>query len=98
MGAALLLASGFTMVGVLRGGVVGQLWFSIKMVLVVLIFLNSFLVSRPQIGRLRTSFAGNSTAATAQQLASVRQRVRFFYPSQFMLFVLVFILSVFRFT
>ena len=78
-----------------QGLIVGQLWFKIKLSLLLLLILNMTLIFRPAGIMLRRFL----DAADPEQavLAKARQLLNLFYIVQFLIFLGIFILSVFRF-
>ena len=97
-GIILLLVTGISMMAVTRGVFGEQLWFRIKMVIVVLIIINGLAVGRRQAMKLRrliTTDTGDSD--TQQKVKSLRQGIALFHISQLLLFIVIIILSTFRF-
>ena len=95
IGGMLTILSGVSMVAALHGAIASQIWFQIKMALVVLIILNATFFARTQNRKLQQLlFAG--TYAT-NELLIIRSRMNFYYAVQFILLLIIFILSVFRF-
>ena len=97
-GIILLLVTGISMMAVTRGVFGEQLWFRIKMVIVVLVIINGLAVGRRQAMKLRrliTTDTGDSD--TQQKVKSLRQGIAIFHISQLLLFIVIIILSTFRF-
>ena len=94
MGAALLLLTGIGMVIVYKGTIAHALWFRIKMILVVLVALNGSLILRKQGDRLKALLAGNGSN---NQILSLKQNMTVFHVIELLLFLIIFILSVFQF-
>ncbi|HEY0271738.1 MAG TPA: hypothetical protein VGC22_01080 [Chitinophaga sp.] len=98
IGILLLILSGVTMMALTRGVFGEQVWFRVKFGLVVLICLNGPLVGRRLGNKLRRLMAGNGPAdADPAQFAKVRANLTWFHFSQLLFFVLIIVLSVFKF-
>ena len=96
IGAALLVVTGIAMVVIFKGVVAQMLWFRIKMVVVLLIILNGVLVVRRNSNRLMKLLQTNDDRNNGNILL-LQQRLGIFHGIELLLFVIVFILSVFRF-
>jgi hypothetical protein len=96
IGGVLLLTTGIGMVTVFKGVVARMLWFRIKMILVVLVALNGSLVLGRQSRRLRVLLADNNSGGNSQIL-SLSRTMSVFHAIELLLFLLIFILSVFQF-
>ena len=96
IGAVMLLVTGIAMVMVFKGVVAQMLWFKIKMVLVVLVALNGAVVLRRGGNRLKTLLQANDDRNNGVIL-SLKQRMGIFHGIELLLFLLIFILSVFKF-
>jgi hypothetical protein len=97
IGAVLLILSGITMMAVLHGVLDTQTWFRIKMALVLLIILNAVIIGRPQNIKLKKMLLSDIVNGTSIEFNIIKKRIRLFHVLQFTMFVLIFILSVFRF-
>lgn len=96
IGGLLLLTTGIGMVVLFKGVIARMLWFRIKMILVVLVALNGSLVLRRQASRLKVLLTdgkngGNSKILTLSRTMSI------FHAIELLLFLIIFILSVFQF-
>jgi len=91
IGIGLLLLSGFYMMYLSRGAYGGQLWFRIKIALVLLAIANSFVAKA--LGK-----RVNAMIATGERAPGLQQKVTTFYLVQLFLFLAIFILGVFKFT
>ena len=96
IGALLLLTTGIGMVIVFKGAIARMLWFRIKMILVVLVALNGALVLRRQGDKLRGLLAQSGNGTNGQILALSRTR-SVFSVIELLLFLAIFVLSVFQF-
>jgi hypothetical protein len=81
----------------LTKGVYGeQLWFRIKFALVVLVIVNGILAS--SLGRKQRKLLALSSERNIQaELDKLKGRMNVFYLSQLFLFLVIFILGVFKF-
>lgn len=95
IGGGLTILTGIGMVAALHGAVDAQLWFRIKMILVLLIILNSVLFARKQ--NIRLAEILSSTHHPGNALRSIKARLNLYYSLQLVLLFSIFILSVFRF-
>lgn len=95
IGGLLILAGGITMISLVH--VQGQLWFMIKMVLVVLIILNIVFVGARQGKRLDKLVASGTPIMLNADLLDIKKRLRFFHVSQLLMILVIFILSAFKF-
>ena len=96
IGGILLLTTGIGMVVVFKGVVAHMLWFRIKMILVVLVVLIGSLVLRRQASRLKVLLTDGKNGGNSQVLALSRT-MSIFHVIELLLFLLIFILSVFQF-
>lgn len=99
LGMLLLIFSGVLMVSVYGHAFTTQIWFRIKMGIVLLILLNGILIARPsmlKLQKLLPSVADNSEAAG--RIEVLKKRISVFHVTQLLLFVIVFTLSAFRFS
>src|SRR4030095_16122438 len=95
VGGVLTILTGITMVAILHGVVDSQLWFRIKMILVLLIILNALLFARPQSVKLKRILSTGSIPSS--ELSAVKSRMNLYYAVQLIMLFSIFILSVFRF-
>jgi len=96
IGALLLVTTGIGMVVLLKGVVVQMLWFRIKMILVVLVGVNGSVVPRQNAAKLKLLLAENAPASD-DRIGVLKDRMSLFHTIQFLLFLTIFVLSVFRF-
>ena len=95
IGGAVTILSGVAMVIIFHGIVASQLWFRVKMILLLLIILNALLFARPQNIKLRKLLLSDTIAGN--ELFPVKSKMNIYYAIQLTLFFTMFILSVFRF-
>ena len=96
LGGLLTIVSGFVMVSILREGVTAQLWFRIKMLLVILIVLNGAFYARRQNTKL-AKLLSSEQITEGSKINAVKKNLNFCFLLQFILFLVIFVLSVFRF-
>jgi hypothetical protein len=96
IGGGLLILTGVGMVIVLKGAVTSMLWFKIKMILVLLVMVNGGAFMRKNAVNLKLLLSGNSGNDNGRILA-LKGRMTIFHSIQMILFLTIFILSVFRF-
>ena len=99
IGGLLIIAGGATMMSAFHGVVVEQLWFKIKLALLLLIILNPVIVLRPAAKKLREFFMDTQTLemTNPREVKIIKQRMNFFHSLQLLFFLVIFILSAFRF-
>ena len=95
LGLALLILSGVLMVSVYGHAFTTQVWFRVKMGIVLLILLNGVLIARPSMTKLRKLLP---LGENGKEVSALQKKISIFHITQFLLFVLVFVLSVFRFS
>jgi hypothetical protein len=95
IGGVLTILTGVAMVAILHGVIDSQLWFRIKMILVLLIILNALLFARPQNTKLKRILTTGSK--TSSELSSVKLKMDLYYAIQLIMLFTIFVLSVFRF-
>jgi hypothetical protein len=96
IGGALLLVTGLAMLSIFKGAVGAMLWFKIKMVLVVLVALNGSVVLRRNSNRMKALLQSGDDRNNGAIL-TLKQRMGVFHGIELLLFLLIFILSVFKF-
>jgi uncharacterized membrane protein SirB2 len=97
IGAALLVASGIGMVFLFKGAVTGAPWFRIKMLLVLAVILNGTVMARPAVQKLRKLLLQDA-AGNDHQVDAQKKRIRTIYVLQILFFLIIFILSIFKFS
>ncbi len=91
IGAALLIISGTGMMIITHGAFAHQIWFKIKLVLILALILNGFVVGGRQKSKLKKYLD-----AGEQAQAAIRN-IKLFYLSQMGLFLTIILLSIFKF-
>jgi hypothetical protein len=94
LGFLLLLASGITIMALTHGLYGEQLWFRVKMVLVVAILVNGLAVGRRTGLAIRKAVIQASGNVT---LSALRRRLALFHFLQLVLFIAIYIMGVFKF-
>ena len=97
IGAGLLILSGVSMVASLHGVVAEQIWFRIKMTLVLLAILNGLLIARPQALKLKKMLASDLISNSSNEFVIIKKRITAILTIQMILLLVIFIFSVFRF-
>jgi uncharacterized membrane protein SirB2 len=96
IGAALLILSGTGLLIITHGAFVHQIWFKIKLALILTLILNGFIVGGRQKSKLKTSINENSPAFDVQTKQAIRN-IKIFYLVQMGLFLTIIFLSVFKY-
>lgn len=94
-GTLLLILTGTGMVIELKSAVTQALWFRVKLPLVLLVVLNGAVLARPATLRLKKLLLDGN--AGSDSIDPIRNRRRAIYILQLLLFVAIFILSIFKF-
>lgn len=96
LGVGLLILSGVAMMALTQGVFAEMRWFQVKLAVVMILILNGLLVGRKhgvKLHRLLTVADGHMSS----ELQQVKVNLRRFHIMQLTLFVIIIILSVFRF-
>lgn len=98
VGLLLLIISGVGMMALTRGVFGEQIWFRAKFGLVIIIIINALAVGRRQSSKLKKFLsAKNSGQNPDAELLKIKNNLRWFHIIQITLFIIVFILSAFKF-
>lgn len=89
IGVGLLLLSGFYMIYLTKGVFAGQLWLRIKLMLVLVVIINSF-VSKALEKRVKAMVDAKGS------IGSLQRKVEILYVFQLSLFMAIFFLGVFK--
>jgi uncharacterized membrane protein SirB2 len=95
IGGGLLLVSGIGLMAVTHGIFMHQLWFKIKLALILILLLNGFLIGNRQIAKLKKGLK-QRTAHTDQLVNGAILRLNIFYLLQLAIFLFIIILAVFK--
>lgn len=98
IGLLLLILSGVSMMALTKGVFGEQIWFRIKFGLVLIIIAHGIIMGRGQVGRLKKLLAKEIIGENVDvQLSKVKVSLNRFHLIQISLFIIVFVLSVFKF-
>jgi len=107
IGIVLLILSGVTMLVIFQGVFAKQIWFQIKIGLIIIIAINGSVFGRKQDAKLKRlisleklSFLQDDSRGQENRrddLMKVKNRLDLFYVSQLLMFLTIFTLSVFKF-
>jgi uncharacterized membrane protein SirB2 len=97
-GMGLLLLSGITMFLATDGVFGAQIWFQVKMILVLIAIINALVPGR-RLGRALRNLLNDEASGNNDllQFEVVRRRIRFFHIVQMSIFLVIFICSIFKF-
>jgi hypothetical protein len=96
IGTGLLVISGVAMLSIFKEAVGGALWFKIKLILVVLAALIGAVILNRNNKRLKALLLANDERNNPTIL-TIKRRMELFHRLQLILFLTIFILSVFKF-
>ncbi|PSL44172.1 putative membrane protein DUF2214 [Chitinophaga niastensis] len=96
IGAALLIVSGIGLMFSTGGVFAHQIWFKIKLMLILMLILNGFLVKGRQESKLKKNIDGNSSNLH-EQIKGTILHLKTFYLVQMGIFFVIIILAVFKF-
>ncbi len=98
MGIVLLILSGVGMMAITKGVFGEQVWFRIKFGLVLLVIINGLAVGRRLGVKLRKLLAAQAAGEqTESAVMKVKSSLRLFHVVQLSFFLIIFVLSVFKF-
>lgn len=95
IGGGLLILTGIGMAIILKGAVTSMLWFKIKMILVLLVMVNGGAIMRKNAVNLKLLLSEN-TGNNNGRILALKGRMTVSHSIQLILFLIIFILSVFR--
>jgi len=95
IGGAITILTGIGMVIIYHGVVAEALWFRIKMILVLMLILNASFFARPQNIKLGKLLSVEKTAS--DDFNAIKTKMNFYYATQFIMLLIIFVLSVFKF-
>ena len=97
IGLLLLILSGMSMMIITQGVFGAQLWFKIKMIVLLIIIINAVILSRNNGAMLKRLITKDiNSKEMIPELTSAKLRIRIFYLIQLCLIVTIFVLSVFK--
>ena len=98
IGLSLLILSGMSMMVITQGVFGAQLWFKVKMIVLLIIIFNAVILRRNSGVMLKRLFTEDTNGKEMNsELTSAKWRLRIFYLIQLSLIVTIFVLSVFKF-
>lgn len=95
IGGLIVVISGIVLLTSMR--VDSQIWFKLKMILLILFILNMFFVGPRQAKKLDQHIASGSILQLNDEIKGIKKRLNFFYISQLLIILSIFVLSSFRF-
>ncbi|SRR5260221_5441245 len=98
MGFLLLIISGVYMMYVTHGAFGEQIWFRIKFGLIILIIINGLAIGRRLGIKLRKNLSEETTGKVEMALFKIKGNMSLFHISQLAMFIIIFVLSVFKFS
>jgi len=98
IGLLLLILSGMSMMIITQGAFGAQLWFKVKMIVLLIIIINAVILGRKLRVVLKRLISEHTHGKeTKPELTSAKWKIRIFYLIQLSLIVTIFVLSVFKF-
>jgi hypothetical protein len=99
IGALIIVTGGIVMMLGYHGIIMRMLWFKMKLVLLALIVVSQLFLGRPAGKNLKKILltSQNNNTVKQSEIIDVNRKLRFFNSVQLALFLLIFILSSFRF-
>jgi hypothetical protein len=99
IGLLLLILSGMSMMAITHGAFGAQLWFKVKMIILLIIIINALIGGR-RIGTMLKRIITEDTNGKEMkpEFTSAKWKMRIFYLIQLSLIVTIFVLSVFKFS
>jgi uncharacterized membrane protein SirB2 len=98
IGLLLLIISGVGMMALTRGIFGEQIWFRIKFGLVIIIIVNALAFGRRQGSKLKKLLSSDNPGENNDlRLLKIKTNLRWFHIIQIILFIVVFVLSAFKF-
>jgi len=95
-GAIILILTGIALFVLDKGAMWGQVWFKVKMALVVMVVVNGIFIGNKQGHRLREMVMAHTTDFV-QYTTIIRESLSRFYPIQLTLFFLLILISMIKF-
>lgn len=96
-GAVVLILSGISMTALTQGVFSGQLWFRVKMAIVIFTILNGLVIGRRLGMNLRKALLAPAGGTPATAVSALKHRMNLFFLAQITLFAIIFLLSAFKF-
>ena len=87
-----------SMMIITHGAFGAQLWFKVKMIVLLIIIINALILRNNGVMLKRLITEGTNGKEMNPELTSAKWRIRIFYLIQLSLIVTIFVLSVFKFS
>jgi uncharacterized membrane protein len=97
IGLSLLILSGMSMMAITHGAFGAQLWFKVKMIVLLIIIINALILRNNGVMLKKLITKGTNANEMNPELTSAKWRIRIFYLIQLSLIVTIFVLSIFKF-
>lgn len=97
IGGVLILISGFLLLRVYQFTITRQLWFEVKMGLVIFLILNARVFGAPVVKKLQGLLSGQNEVANVLQLGMLRRRLGIFHALQLLALLIIFVLAIYKF-
>jgi uncharacterized membrane protein len=97
IGLSLLILSGMSMMIITHGAFGAQLWFKVKMIVLLIIIINALILRNNGVMLKRLVTEDINGREMNPELTSAKWRIRIFYLIQLSLIVTIFVLSIFKF-
>jgi hypothetical protein len=96
-GGIVIVVGGILMMTAVHGAFMHQVWFKVKMGVLVGLIVNMIVVERPAGKKLRRLLYGEAAAVDHLAMAGAKRRLLLFYLLQLGLFLVIFVLSAYKF-
>jgi hypothetical protein len=97
IGGVVIVVGGILMMTAVHGAFMHQVWFRVKMGILVLLILNMIVVERPAGRRLRQMLYDGQAPIDHAAMSETRTRIVLFYLLQLGFFLLIFVVSAYKF-
>jgi hypothetical protein len=97
LGGLVIVVGGILMMTAVHGVFMHQVWFKVKMGILLLLIVNMLVLERPAGKRLRRMLYSDQEPVDYPALSAARRGLFLFYLLQLGLFVLIFVFSVYKF-
>ncbi|MBS1606848.1 MAG: hypothetical protein JST42_29605 [Bacteroidetes bacterium] len=97
VGGIVIVAGGILMMTAVHGAFMHQVWFKVKMGILAVLIVNMIVLERPAGRRLRRMLYDGQAPVDHMAMSATRARIRFFYLLQLGLFLLIFVVSAYKF-
>jgi len=97
VGGGVILLGGILMMTAVHGAFMHQVWFRVKMGILLLLIVNMIVLERPAGKRLRRMLYNGQEPVDHPALSAARKGLLLFYVIQLGLFLLIFVFSAYKF-